>query len=213
MNMFYTGIAYVIMSYLFALQGALAIGNNMATLHQMWNYRRLREGLPFIWHGGMCGDVFIITPLVAAIVGYYGVQWSWMQIGIALVAGFIASYGMHETYKSVPWPEAHAEPGRLTDVGCIHLVYMGLAFAALLLYYIRLASPSELGTMAAVSALLVFHVTIGNHVVLGLLKSNYPTTFAWYPGDPLRSSGTWGAIGATALLTFGRTAWLAYRGY
>jgi hypothetical protein len=163
-------------------------------------------------HGGMWGDVFIISPLVAAIVGYYWSTWAWWQVLGAAGIGFAASYVMHETYKAAPWPEAHVEGGHLTDVGCVHLGYMAFAFAALLLYYVRPVSQTELAMMGFASGLLVLHVVLGTHVPLGMLKRDDPESFWWYPGEPLKSAGTWGAIAGTAILTFGRTA-VGYAGF
>jgi len=166
-------------------------------------------GLPFLCHGGMWGDVFIVSPLVAAIVGFFGAQWAPVHVVAAAAVGFGLSDFLHGTYKagSFACPEAHVREGRLTGAGTVHFVYMGAAFAVLLLYYIRAMSADEYPHVLAVSTLLTIHVMIGNHVVLGLVAPS------WYPNRPLESAGTWGAIAATAAVTFGRVGWLTFMGY
>ena len=58
--------------------------------------------------------------------------------------------------------------------------------------------------MWVVSVLLIIHTVVGTHVVLGFFQPE------WYSGRPLQSMRTWGAIGGTAVLTLGWTAWLAF---
>jgi len=206
MNWFAFGIAFTSSLYAVFWQAAWASGNHMLNVYQMQTFRKIREGLPFLMHGGVWGDVVIISGLMGCIVGFFWDTWAWWQIAIFLALGFAGSYGMHLTYLAAPWPEAHVEGGHLTDVGDIHLGYMAVAFAVLLLYYVRPVEPWEIKYMTLVSVLLVSHVVIGTHVPLGLAKLCAPERFAWYPGTPLTSSGTWGAIAGTFVLTFGRTA-------
>ena len=182
-----------------ALQGLFAYYDGFLTSKQM--LRRVSRGLPFMAHGGMWGGVYIISPLVAVIIMRYSPWWSWGKMAIALLAGLIASFLMHETYKKGKIPEAHVQYGHLTGAGWVHFVYMAAALAVLGLYYLDAEyEPS----MWAVSVLLIIHTTIGTHMVLGLVRPE------WYSGRPLQSMGTWGVIGGTAVLTLGRTAWLAF---
>ncbi len=163
--------------------------------------RKVSRGLPFIAHGGMWGDVLIISPILAFIVERYSPGWSWGKIGTAILVGLIASFVMHETYKAGTIIEAHVQRGHLTDAGWMHLLYMAAAFAVLGLYFL---DAEYTPYMWLVSVLLIIHTVVGNHVVLGLVQPD------WYPGRPLTSMGTWGTIGGTAVLTLGRTAWLAF---
>lgn len=188
--------------------------DDMLTVRDMQHaFGRNAQGLPFMAHGGMWGDVFLISPLVAVIAGYYGNTWSHHEIVGWLTAGFIASYGMHQTYKSVPWREAHVAERKLTIAGHIHFVYMGVAFAAIGWYIFRPMRSGELSVVVAVTALITIHIVLGTHVVLGILKSWRPERVAWYPGDPLHSFGTWGPILGVMSLGCGRAAWLACVGY
>jgi hypothetical protein len=182
------------------LQGLTAWCDEFLTPAQMQR-SGVREGLPFMAHGGMWGDIIFISPLVATIIAIYGPEWSPGSVATAVILGGIASGAMHETYKKGPFPEAHVQYGRLTTAGQIHRWYMALAFAALILYY---TSVSYTPWMWLVSALLVLHTIAGTHVILGLLCPK------WYPGRPLHNPQTWGVIGGTAALVFGCTALRAF---
>lgn len=186
---------------LIALQGWLAWGEGFLTPRQL-QLMRGTKGLPFLAHGGMWGDALIISPLVALIVAYYGTKWSPVEVTVAMLVGLVSSFAMHETYRKIPWPEAHVRHGYLTDAGWAHLVYMAAAFAVILLYFFHAPYTPW---MWAVSALLIVHVTVGTHVVLGLLRP------AWYPGRPLENAGTWSAVSGTAGLTLLVTALRAFR--
>lgn len=183
-----------------ALQGCFASRDVILTRRQMLSWTR--TGLPFLAHGGMWGDALLISPLVAAVVAYSGGQWSWKRVAVAVLVGLAASFAMHETYQRIPWPEAHVYSRHLTEAGWVHLVYMAAVIAALLLYYFD-AQYTPL--MWLVSAFLVLHIAVGNHVVLGLVRP------AWYPGRPLQNVQTWVTIGGTAVLTLGVTALRAFR--
>ena len=181
-----------------ALQGLFAYYDDFFTPKQM--LRHVPRGLPFVAHGGMWGDV-IISLLVATIVDRYSSQWSFREIVLAILVGIVVSFMMHETYKAGTIPEAHVQYGHLTAAGWVHFGYMAAALAVLGLYYL---DTEYTPYMWMVSILLIIHTIVGTHVVLGLVQPD------WYSGRPLTSMGTWGAIGGTAVLTLGRTAWLAF---
>ena len=182
-----------------ALQGLFAHYDDFFTPKQM--LRHVPRGLPFVAHGGMWGDVLIISPLVAVIVEQYSSQWSFKGVVLAILAGLVVSVLMHEIYKAGLIPEAHVQYGHLTSAGWVHFGYMAAALAVLILYFL---DTEYTPYMWVVSILLIFHTAIGNHVPLGLVQPD------WYSGRPLTSMGTWGAIGGIAVLTLGRTAWLAF---
>ncbi len=185
---------------LVALQGLFSWFDGMLTPAQM-RASGYDKGLPFLCHGGMWGNVFIISPLVAATMALYGAAWSSYNVVMAAFAGFVCSILMHLTYLGAKYPEAHVQFGKLTAAGYFHVFYMAAAFAALFLLYFGTSPLSPPWFLWMVSALLVIHVAVGTHVVLGIVK---PT---WYAGDPLHSLwDTWIPVAATAVLTFGWTA-------
>ncbi|MBI2410162.1 hypothetical protein HYV30_03950 [Candidatus Kaiserbacteria bacterium] len=162
-----------------------------------------RHGLPFAAHGGMWGDL-VLSLLFAGMVTYAYMNggWSLWAVVLAAALGYLGSHLMHETYKGSAILEAHVRHGKLTEVGWVHEAYMAAALAIILLYYF--ASPYTIW-MWLVSAVLVVHVFVGNHMVLGMIAPK------WYPGRPLASVQGWVAIGGTAVLTFGITALRALR--
>ncbi len=160
------------------------------------------KGLPFLGHGGMWSDVVIVSPLIAAAVALYGATWSPDHIVVAVFVGLVCSILMHLTYLGAKYPEAHVQFGELTTAGMVHVFYMAVAFAVLFLLYFGTVPLPASWFLWMTSVLLVIHIAVGTHVVLGIVK---PT---WYAGDPLHSWGTWIPIAAAAVSTFGWTAHL-----
>jgi len=178
-------------------QGWLAWKYCMLTPWEM-DYYLGKKGIPFLCHEGMWGDFFLISPLVAVIFSHYCIFWSFGRILSAVILGTIVSCGMHISYQTIPWAEAHVQDGKLTVAGKILSVYMTIAIAVFILFYF--ATPNvDHRLLWIVSALLIVHTILGTHVVLGIVKPK------WYPGDPLHSWGTWLPIAVVALGTFGRT--------
>lgn len=167
----------VVLEGMVVSQAWCAWRSGILTPRQMLTWTR--EGLPFIAHGGMWGDMLIISPLAAYMIAMHSERWSVLQIIIPLAVGFLGSWLMHQAYnKGIRWPEAHLDLGRnaLSEAGRWHLVYMALALAVILLYYSYAPYTSA---MWWVTCLLVVHLALGNHIVLNLVGPN------WYPGRHL----------------------------
>ncbi len=201
MNWYDFLVTLIGMEILVVWQAVLANENEMLTVRQMRENRGIKLGLPFLWHGGMWGDVFIVSPVVAWIVGEFSNTWSWPSLLVCGLVGFMASRLMHDLYQLSLWPEAHVEDRKLTDVGYVHHGYMTIAFVVIIEYYFKSVTVGGLSTMWLISALLVAHVAVGNHLLLGLAKRLWPEQFDWYPGDPLRSWGSLVPVGLTAVGT------------
>lgn len=189
-------VTFAILTVMVVAQGCFAWRDGLLTVKQMLG-RGIREGLPISMHGGMWGDLIWFSALVAAIVAIYGREWSWTSVGLAILVGLAGSFGMHELYKNIPWPETHVQGHSLTEAGWVHFLYMVVAFSVLLLYYVTAPYTAY---MWLVSAGIIVHVAIGNHVLLGFARP------FWYPGHPLQNTGTWATIGGVAALTLGCTA-------
>ncbi|MCX6786577.1 MAG: hypothetical protein NTU85_02035 [Candidatus Kaiserbacteria bacterium] len=174
-----------------ALMGLFAWSGNLFTEKQMLKHHG-PQGLVFIYHGGIWGDVIIISPLVAAIVECCGSEWLLRQKITALIVGFVASVAMHQMYTKIPWPDALMN----TKAWIIHMLYTALAIAAFFLYFIWAPFTPW---MWLVSGFIVIHVAVGNHAVLGLLH------ISRYPGKPFTDSFFWIQISGVAVLTFGVT--------
>lgn len=176
---------------LIALQVLVAWSQNMLTPTQMKLGGRL-QGLPLIAHGGIWGDLYI-TALVAYIAARYEHQWSTFEWTVALAVGAIASVGMHYMYTLGTTPEAHVRDGRLTLAGWIHALYMAVALAVLILFYLT-TDPVSKQLMWFSTVLLIVHVMIGNHFVLGWIDP------PWYPDRPLRNPIGWATVIVCAVI-------------
>lgn len=203
-----------------ALQIILLIQASTAKELGLWSRESMErqgieKGLPFLWHGGMWGDLIILTPLLSYMSARVltSAEASLGQLLVAWGAGHFASKAMHETYKQASWTEAHVMRGELTRVGEIHRSYMTVAIMIILLYVLRPLPADEFSALCVVAGLLVLHVVCGTHVVLGVLKRLQPARFGFYPGDPLRSMGTWGPILGVSMVAVLRVFWHSRFGY
>ena len=181
------------------LQAFFAYKDSFLTSRQV--LRHWGEGLPFLFHGGMWGDVFIVAWLMAYIIDRHHAAWTTFAMSLALVAGLLASEFMHEkvyTAGGIKIPEAHTHDGKLTAAGHLHSMYMGVGFAVLGLYYF--ATPG-LGSREVwtVSGVLFAHMVIGTHIPFKIwVTLRRPR---WYPKVPiLDTAGALTLTGVGALL-------------
>ncbi len=159
------------------------------------------KGLPFIAHGGMWGDIFILSPLLGIISGKYVSIWSAKKFFIALLLGILGSSIMHLFYIGSNILEAHTQYGRLTRSGKIHFFYMALVLQMLILFYCFTPNPNP-KLLWWTTILLSVHMVFGTHVVLGLIA---PT---WYPDKPLRNPTTWITIFSCSAVLLWRTIYI-----
>jgi hypothetical protein len=152
------------------------------------------KGIPFLMHGGMWSDVFIISPLCATFVASYSNLWSAPAVLFALIAGIAGSIAMHILYEKESYPDALVMGHRLTSSGWGHFFYMAGAFAVIGLFYVD-TSGIQLAMVWSVTALLIAHIAVGNHFLLGLIAPH------WCKVKPLRSVTGWVTVlGCAALL-------------
>ncbi len=199
------GVLAALVSILWVLmEGALAHRNGMLTAYQMrQKYPQHPQGLPFIGHFGMWGDLFIITSLVGLIVALYSEQWSLTQMLVMAGIGMALSIAMHCVYVMTPFPDSLAWKGGISAAGWMHVLYMGIVFAVvgLLFFCTTNVSPPFL---VFVSVLLTVHVAIGNHIVLGWLNETHH--WSWCP-DFIHKPDPWIAISATCVVLSILTGW------
>jgi hypothetical protein len=117
------------------LGGYLAYRDNFLTARQMVRNKGITNGLPFLAHGGMWGDFFLISPLLAIIVSRYATQWSGLQMFGSFLLGFFISFIMHEQYKKIEIPESHVYGGKTTKAGEAHKLYMIIALSIIILFF------------------------------------------------------------------------------
>lgn len=193
------------------MEGYLAYRNGMLTPAQMLAKYPGRRGLPFIAHGGMWGDIYIISPLIGFIVGTYGDSWTLAQIVTMLAIGMALSSAMHWTYVQTPFPDSLAWKGEgITAAGWLHVIYMGAVFAIIGLLYFCTPNPNSLLVLLT-GLLLGIHVIIGTHVLLGVFNELAP--MAWCPNLLVPPTGyvvlgAWGVLIALAMFAVGVSAGL-----
>jgi hypothetical protein len=198
--------AWILLAFLeglVAVQAILATATGFLTVSQM-HRRGLEFGLPFIWHFGMWGDLLIVSPLVAYLVGRHLARWRVPSIFSSIVVGGAISGLMSWTYTFGHVPEAHVLNHRLTGVGWVHFVYMAVALAVILQVLLFTRGVTR-GLLGVADVCLIVHVLLGTHMALGILNAISP--LGWYPGDPLRSVLGWSVVVIVALTLIARTFW------
>lgn len=193
-------VMFAILEAMVVLQGVFAYLDRSFWYGQMVRRWGSKKCLPISRHGGIWGDLIILSALAAFLMAESAAHWPSRSAAYAVLIGFAASWGMHQVYRKISWPEAHVRGGFLTGAGWVHFLYMASVISIFVLYYVSAPYSS---TMLWASVIIVVHVAIGNHVLLGKKHPEGPT---------LRSPGAWAAIGGTATLTFGCTAYRMYFG-
>ncbi len=206
-----TGHYVFLFNTAFVLLGAyLALKDRMFSPKQMIK-RGFPQGLPFVFHLGMWGDL-VLGVVFDHITDYYSDFWSFKDLSIAMCAGFAVSGIMHKTYLGIKHPEAHVHGGHFTPAGIVQIMYMGFALGLIFMFYF--ASPigprNERMVMLLISLVLWFHLWLGTHAVLGII--NRFTKFEWYADKPLRNRATWGVIGGGFVALAGASLYAIYAG-
>ncbi len=160
------------------VEATLAYFDGMFLPSQMVLVRKYPVGLPFVAHGGMWGDLFLISPFVY-MIGKYRNEGSFTAMLCMFAIGLISSGAMHGfvyTQGELPDSLASARQG-LTPAGWFHLFYFGAVVGLLLLFYFWSKPVGE--DLMIVSVFLTIHLLLGNHVGLKLVNSRFH--FPWCP--------------------------------
>jgi hypothetical protein len=187
-------VLFVFLTMLVLAQALLAYKDQFLTVTQMHS-RGVEHGLPFVWHFAMWSDLLLITPLAAYIISRYQKQWRICWLIGSVVIGFSVSAGLHYLYTFSAIPEAHIQNHELTPAGFVHFVYMAITFAVFFLFFVT-PNPTH-KMLAVVSVLLLLHIFVGTHMLLGILSRYIPQD--WYSGDPLKSIAGWATIASAAV--------------
>ena len=182
--------AFLFLECLVALQAWLAYRDQFLTVAQMQG-KGIHLGLPFAWHFGMWGDLFIVSPLAAYVVGCYSSTWRLRWVLLSLAFGVAAAIILGWSYTLPDIQEAHAQNHSLTPTGVVHLVYTALVLAVFTQFFFFTENISP-QLLRIASVLLIAHVFFGTHMALGLLNLFY--SFDWYPAEPLKSVIGWGIV-------------------
>ena len=199
-----TGTAlFFLLEGLVLAQAILSFFEGFLTVDQM-NRKGIEQGLPFLWHLGMWGDILLISPLAALIVIRYSRTWFVFNICIAIISSVLFSVLMHWFYTFGVIPEAHIRSHALTSVGYIHAIYMVIVMSAFVLFYFFTPMVSRRFAIAT-TLLLIVHIFLGTHLALGVLLTT--VVMPWYPYHPLSDVSSW----STFLFSSVGLAWQTFR--
>lgn len=188
-------IAFASLEILVVLQGLLAYHDSFLTVSQMVA-AGTKEGLPFLWHLAMWGDLLLISPLAAYIIGRTISRWHLGGIFISCFSGLTISVAMHILYTFSDFAESHVQAHHLTCVGLVHSIYMGLTLVVFT-QFLLFTDILNLVVLRIVSVILVVHVLLGTHFVLGIIKLFTPLD--WYTAQPLKSIPGWLTFGVISV--------------
>jgi hypothetical protein len=180
-------IVFVFLESLVVIQALLAWKDHIFTLSQM-RQAGINQGLPFVWHFAMWGDLIIISGLAAYIIGRYSFTWSGRKVLVSLILGFAITTILSWTYTLSDMFETHVQNHHLTNVGIIHFFYMAFTLAVFIQFFM-FTKRISIRLMRTTSLLLIIHVFIGTQMLLGII--NAITPLDWYPAKPLRSIQGW----------------------
>ena len=189
-------IVFVCLECLVAVQTLLAFQDHFLTVSQM-RQGGIDQGLPFVWHFAMWGDLLIVSALAAYVIGRHSSSWDGRRMLVSFALGFASAALLSWTYTFSGMPNAHVHNHRLTATGIVHLFYMAIALAAFIQFFF-LTEGISVRALRAVSLLLFVHVFVGTHMALGIL--NVISPLDWYPEQPLKSIVGWFTV---ATLAFG----------
>ncbi len=163
------------------------------------------HGLPFVAHGAMWSDATLFAATMATIMTLYAKQWKAWHWASALTFGLLISACMHwGVYVNGQLPGVHVRDGMVTSAGMIHFVYMAAGLAVVALFYLFTEKPNAV-MVKWVSAVLILHTVIGNHVPLKIwAKFANP---AWYPVDHIVDAPAAGTILGTVLTLCAASMW------
>ena len=128
----------------------------------------------FIEHGGMWGDTFIVSPLVAYMVSEMKHPSPWgslVAISITVVVGvMMIRIWAQATAGNDGFDEAFARNGKLTISGWLHFVYMLPTLSVVIMYY--WCQPR--GTVSVFQAGVV-SILMAVHTATGILQPDWHT--------------------------------------
>ena len=128
----------VVLEGLVLLQGMLAWRGGTLTMRQM-ERRGASRGYSFLQHGGMWGDAFLVSPLVAYLISRYPFPylslWGLVLFAASLVAWIVLLLKVYAP-ASVEMPEAHAFGGKVEPAGWVHVAYaVPVTWVVLMTYF------------------------------------------------------------------------------
>lgn len=131
----------------------------------------------FVVNGATWGNLLLLS-VALYIIGAYSDQWSRDEVSVAFVLGGLVSLVLFiYVYRNGKFPDSLAGAEYISAAGWVVMVYTGLVYAALGLFYFR--TDASVVDVLKVWALLALYIPIANHAVLAYLNSHY--YFPWCP--------------------------------
>jgi len=188
-------ITFIVLESLVAAQFLLSYRDGLLTYRQM-NSRGLGNGLPLVWHFGVWSDGLMLSGLLAWLVFKYVEALRLKSLIPTSTVALVITLAMTWGYVSSDIPGGHVVDHALTAAGWVHTAYMWMALTIVLAFF--LGTPHVLPRdKAIVSWLLLGHVFVGTHMLLGLLNLiNH--ALPWYREAPLESFAGWAVIAIVA---------------
>jgi|GEM_PF-4622064 len=146
------------------LEGVLAYKDNMFCPRQMIANGH-SQGMSWITHfGASWGDLLIVTPLAAVMLVKYGQSWTSHEWLMKIIIVTIVTTVFHYLWSKNHLPDCLAWGGKLTPAGWVHLIYMICVLTIICLFYFSTTCHIDRTFLITASALMAFHITIGNHI-------------------------------------------------
>jgi hypothetical protein len=149
-----------------AIEALLSYRNQTLLWSQMRRkYLQHSTGLPFIYHLGMWGDVFLITPLLWFTVHHYSADWTAPEVVMFSGIGIGLSFLFHWFYTFTESPDSLIWKQEISAAGWVHGIYtaFGLTITGLTLFASESISSVMLIIVAAVMAI---HATLASKLFL-----------------------------------------------
>ncbi len=155
------------------LGGYLAYRDSFLTVGQM-HKKGFEHGIPWIWHGGMIGDLLLITPLIALIVSRYSLSWDPTRFLLVFGGCLLISFVLHNQWDKTNLPESHTYLHVRSQTGWLHLVYLPAALTVMVMFYFQTPHYRIDPEIAvSISAILAFHIFLGTHTPLKIWNPSW----------------------------------------
>lgn len=131
----------------------------------------------FVANGATWGNIVLLS-IALYFIGSYSDQWDRDEISVAFFLGGLISLVLFIfVYRNGKFPDSLAGAENISPAGWVVVIYTGLVYAALGLFYFY--SKVSSNDAIIVGVLLFFYVLVANHVVLAYLNGYY--YFPWCP--------------------------------
>lgn len=131
----------------------------------------------FVANGATWGNLVFLS-IALYFIGSYSDQWDRGEISVAFFLGGLISLVLFiYVYRNGKFPDSLAGAENISPAGWVVVIYTGLVYAALGLFYFR--TNATQADILIIGTLLTLYIPVANHVVLSDLNSYY--RWSWCP--------------------------------